>query len=188
MRHISISKLIIISSDNGLLPGRHEAIIWTNAVMLLIQTSKANFSEILSEIHTFSFKKMHLKMSSGKWRPFCLCLNVLIPCVCILCLLLTLTVWLSPILHLADLYSRDHSVCAPSQWETALQCNAVFHWLGAYTEWSLYSTRNHLSDLMCSTELLCINKTQESSSWWFKSWLLKSWNMFFPPFMNCIMS
>ena len=26
---------------------------------------------------TFSFKKTHLKMSSGKWRPFCLDLNVL---------------------------------------------------------------------------------------------------------------
>ena len=29
------------------------------------------------EIHTFSLKKIHLKMSSGKWRPFCLGLNVL---------------------------------------------------------------------------------------------------------------
>ena len=29
----------------------------------------------IDQIHTFSFKKMHLKMSSGKWRPFCLELN-----------------------------------------------------------------------------------------------------------------
>ena len=29
-----------------------------------------NFSEILMEIYTFSFGKMHLQMSSGKWRPF----------------------------------------------------------------------------------------------------------------------
>ena len=36
-----------------------------------------NFGEILIEIWTFSFKKIHLKMSSGKWCPFCLCLNVL---------------------------------------------------------------------------------------------------------------
>ena len=36
-----------------------------------------NLSEMLIEIHTFSFKKMHLKMSSGKWRPFCIGLNVL---------------------------------------------------------------------------------------------------------------
>ena len=30
----------------------------------------------LTEIHIFSFKKIHFKMS-GKWRPFCLGLNVL---------------------------------------------------------------------------------------------------------------
>ena len=54
-----------------------QAIIWTNAGMLLIRTLGTNFSEILSEIHIFSFKKIHLKMSSGKRRPFCLGLNVL---------------------------------------------------------------------------------------------------------------
>ena len=32
---------------------------------------------------------------------------------------------------------RDHSVYEPSQWETALHCNAVSLWLGTYTEWSL---------------------------------------------------
>ena len=35
------------------------------------------FSEILIEILTFSFKKMSLKVSSAKWRPFYLSLNVL---------------------------------------------------------------------------------------------------------------
>ena len=34
--HICVSKLIIIRSDNGLSPGRHQAIIWTNAGILLI--------------------------------------------------------------------------------------------------------------------------------------------------------
>ena len=33
--------------------------------------------EILSGIQTFSFNGMHLKMSSAKWRPLCLGLNVL---------------------------------------------------------------------------------------------------------------
>ena len=42
-----------------------------------------NLSEIWSEIHTFSLKKMYLTMSSGKWRPFCLGLNVLMVCRCI---------------------------------------------------------------------------------------------------------
>ena len=34
---------------------------------------------------------------------------------------------------------RDYFVYAPSQWETALQCNAVSHWLGAYIDWSLWA-------------------------------------------------
>ena len=40
-------------------------------------TLATNFSEIIIEILTFSFKKMHLKVSSAKWWPFCLGLNVL---------------------------------------------------------------------------------------------------------------
>ena len=86
--HICVCNLTIIGSDNGLSPGRSQAIIWTNAGILLIRTSGTNFSEILSEMHTFSFKKMHLKMSSGKWRPFCLGLNELrvfsVSCHCLL--------------------------------------------------------------------------------------------------------
>ena len=31
---------------------------------------------MLIEIHTFSFTKIHLKIWSGKWRPFCLELNM----------------------------------------------------------------------------------------------------------------
>ena len=75
--HICVSKLDSITSDNGLSPGRRQAIIWTNTGILLTGPSETNFSEILIEIHTFSFKKMHFKMSSGKWRPFSLGLNVL---------------------------------------------------------------------------------------------------------------
>ena len=67
-----IDSLPIILSDNGLSPGRRQAIIWNNIVILL------NFSELLIEIHKFSFNKMHLNMSSGKWQPCCLGLNVLI--------------------------------------------------------------------------------------------------------------
>ena len=75
--HICVRKLTIIGSDNGLSPGRHQAIIWTNAVILLIWPLGTNFNEILIGIQTFSFKEMHLKMSSAKWRPFCFGLNVL---------------------------------------------------------------------------------------------------------------
>ena len=75
--HICVSKLTIIGSDNGLSPDRRQAIIWTNAGLLLIGPLGTNFSEILIEILTFSFKKMRLKVSSAKRRPFCLGLNVL---------------------------------------------------------------------------------------------------------------
>ena len=83
--HICVSKITIIGSDNGLSPGRRQAIIWTSVGILLIGPLGTNFSEFLIEIYIFSFKKMHLKMSSGKWRPFCLGLNVLIElCGCFL--------------------------------------------------------------------------------------------------------
>ena len=77
MTHVCVSKLTIIGSDNGLSPGRRQAIIWTNAVVLLMGSLGTNFSEILIEILIFSFKKTHLKISSAKWRPFCLGLNVI---------------------------------------------------------------------------------------------------------------
>ena len=67
----------ISGSGNGLSPGRRQAIAWTNTGILLIGPLGTNFSEILIYIHAFSFKKMHLKMSSGKCRPFCLGLNMI---------------------------------------------------------------------------------------------------------------
>ena len=75
--HICVRKLTIIGSDNDLSPGRRQAIIWTNDGILLIQTLLTYFSENLSEIHSFSFKKMHLKMSSAKWGLFRLGINEL---------------------------------------------------------------------------------------------------------------
>ena len=77
MTHICVGKLTIIGSDNGLSPDRRQAIIWTNAGILSIGPLGTKFSEILIAIHVFSFKEIHLKMSSGKWRPSCLGLNVL---------------------------------------------------------------------------------------------------------------
>ena len=78
--HICVGNLNIIGPDNGLWPGRRQAIIWTNAGILLIEPWGTNFREMLIDIHTFSFKKIHLKMSSAKWRPFRLGLNVLMWC------------------------------------------------------------------------------------------------------------
>ena len=75
--HICVGKLTIIGSDNGLSPGRRQAIIWTNAGIFLIGALGTNVSEILITIYTFSLKKIHLKMSSGTRQPSCLSLNVL---------------------------------------------------------------------------------------------------------------
>ena len=69
-----LSKLTIIGSDNGLAPRQCQAIIWTNAEILLIQPLGTKFMKILIKIHMFSLKKMHSKISSAKWRPFCLVL------------------------------------------------------------------------------------------------------------------
>ena len=74
---ICVVKQTIIGSDNGLSPERRQAIIWTNAGILLIGPLGTNFSEILIEIQTISLKKILLKMSSAKCWPFCLGLNVL---------------------------------------------------------------------------------------------------------------
>ena len=72
-----VNKSTIVGSDNGLSPGRRQAIIWTNAGLLLIVPLGTNFNEILIEILTFSFKKMRLKVPSAKQRLCCLGLNVL---------------------------------------------------------------------------------------------------------------
>ena len=59
--HICIGNLNIIGSNNGLWPSRHQAIIWTNAGILLVGPLGTNFSEISIEILIFSFKKKHFE-------------------------------------------------------------------------------------------------------------------------------
>ena len=75
--HICVCKLIIIGPDNGLLPGWCKGIIWTDAWILLIGTLGISFWEILIQMNMFSFKKMHLKISSAKCCLLCLGLNEL---------------------------------------------------------------------------------------------------------------
>ena len=68
--HICVSKLSIFASDNGLSPGRRQAIIWTNAGILLIGPLGTNFSEI----HFHSRKsiwKCHLENGGHLSRPQC---------------------------------------------------------------------------------------------------------------------
>ena len=74
---ICVHKLTIILSDNGLSPSWCQAAIWNIAGILLIGPLGTNFSEISLEIHTFSLKKIYMKMPSGNCGYFCLGLNVL---------------------------------------------------------------------------------------------------------------
>ena len=58
MTHVYVAvNITIIGSDNGLSPDLHQAIIWTNAGIFLIQPLGTNFSETLIEIHIFSMEK-----------------------------------------------------------------------------------------------------------------------------------
>ena len=77
MTQICVGEQTIIGSDNGLSPGRRQAIIWTNAVILSIGPLGTNFNETLIELFTFLFRKLYLKMPSVKWRPSSLGLNEL---------------------------------------------------------------------------------------------------------------
>ena len=85
MTHICVSKLTTIGSDNGLSPGRRQAIFWTNDGILSIGPLRTNVGEILIKMYTFSFKEMRLKVWSAKRWPFCFGLNVLIPFQNMLC-------------------------------------------------------------------------------------------------------
>ena len=76
--HIYVGNLTIIRPVNGLSPDRCQAVVWTNAGILLVGPWGTTFSEILIGIHTLTLKTIHFKMSSAKWHPFSLCLNVLI--------------------------------------------------------------------------------------------------------------
>ena len=69
-----VSKVNVIGSDNGLSPVRRQAI---NDGILLNGPLGTNFDEINRNSY-LSLKKMHLKIPSGKCRPFCLGVNVLL--------------------------------------------------------------------------------------------------------------
>ena len=56
--------------------------------------------------------------------------------------------------------NNDHSLHAPSQWKMALQCNAISHWLDAYTEWSLRQQAITLSSGILWTAYLKYPRTE----------------------------
>ena len=74
--HICISKLTIIGSDNGLLPGWCKAIIWTIARILLLGPLGTNISEIFNQnsyifIQENAFENVVWKMAAILLWPWC---------------------------------------------------------------------------------------------------------------------
>ena len=57
---------VIFGSGNGLLPVLHQAITCINSVLLSTELRGTNFSDIWIGILPFSFKKIHLNVSSAK--------------------------------------------------------------------------------------------------------------------------
>ena len=74
MTHICVSYLTIIGLDNGLSHGRRQAIIWTDAGILLTGPLETNFSGIL--IYIF-IQENAFERFFVKWKPFCLGVSVL---------------------------------------------------------------------------------------------------------------
>ena len=68
--HASVN-WVSISSGNGLSPVWCQSITWTNAGSLSIRLLGTNFNEIRIGILSFSFKKIHPKLSSAKMASFC---------------------------------------------------------------------------------------------------------------------
>ena len=62
---------VIIDSDNGLVPFRHQSITWTKVDLLSTGSSRTNFNYFfLSKYKTFLLKICILKCCQQKWRPF----------------------------------------------------------------------------------------------------------------------
>ena len=124
--HICVGKQTSIGSDNGLSPGRRQAIIWTNAGILLIGPLGTNFSEISIKIVTFSYTKMCLKVSSANWRPFCLGLNVLTESISVH--------WMETVNWFNDLLLIKY------------RCHTNNHLrVGVHVSYSIYTFVNHLN-------------------------------------------
>ena len=69
-------------------------------------------------------------------------------------------------------YARDDSRFVPNQWETALLCNDVSHWLGASLESALYAIMNsgdsynrHMSSYQCLLNVE-LSSCQFYYQWW----------------------
>ena len=74
--HICVNKLTTISSDNGLPPGRRQAIIWTSAGILLTSFDAWGQNSMKYQ-SKFIYSHSRKCIWTAKCRPFCPSLNVL---------------------------------------------------------------------------------------------------------------
>ena len=174
--HVCVGNLTIIGSDNGLSPGRRQAIIWTNAGILLIGPWGTNFSEILIGIQTFSSKKMHLKLSSGKRWLFCLGLNVLTQVLlqrCTHCNNIYRSIFVAPE-QLIKL-TTDHFINRHSR-QTPHPSNITGNFIETERKWPAFCKR-HFQIKMLAWQLFnfvlnfveCFSRVQFKGGWhWFR--------------------
>ena len=72
MTHTCIGNLTIIGPDNGLSPGRRQAIIWTNDGILLVNKLQWNLNQNSNIfIHKSMFESVVCEMASISSRPQC---------------------------------------------------------------------------------------------------------------------
>ena len=154
MTHVCVSKIVIIGSDNGLLPDRRQAIIWTNAGILLITWDlRMNFGEMLIEINTSPFKKMHLKMSSANWHLFLLGLNVLTNGFVSFLLRAALLVWAFPWITIKKIQGFFFYNLGKNKWHLTISCLLK----------NIFNHYSHVRNILRQMEL---------SFWWnFRYWL-----------------
>ena len=69
--HICVSKLTVVGSDNGLPPGRRQAIVWTNAEILLIGPSGTCFRNLNRNSYVFIQENAFCKMAAICFWPQC---------------------------------------------------------------------------------------------------------------------
>ena len=121
--HMCVGNLTNIGSDNGLLPGRPQAIIWTNAAILFIGPLGTKLQWNFNSNSYIFIQENPFKMSHGKWLPFCLGLSVL-----------SFTCWIYLRKH-EGVFAFDIS---PQHWNIS----ACLDWLTRNTEISLFHKVN----------------------------------------------
>ena len=154
---------------------RTQAIMWTNAWILLIGPLEKYFNEISIRLQQFLFIKMSLKVSSAKCLPFCVSLNVS----------RNHHPWLKAFaINFLVKYNNPAAVVVvctkicgiitglilglcPANWETLLQSKAVSHWLGA-------NLLSYDSQVQNYSKMICYQIWTGHVTWWLLLGLL-SW-------------